>query len=82
MVEQCRQGFEAWMNRNHIRTTTVLIVAIGMLLWVTWWSMKFASSQAWTGLDGAGAAAIIAAVQVPATYFAKWALATVERIMS
>jgi len=60
----------------------VLIVSILMNVWTTQWSMEFANSRAWTGLDGAGAAAIIAAVEVPALYFFKWALATVERIMS
>lgn len=67
------RSVEDWLNRNHIRSTIVLIAAVGMLFWVTHWSMEFSRSGLMPGLD---MAAVIAAVQVPASFFAKWAFET------
>ena len=42
----------------------ILITSIAQMIWVTWWSTKFAESSHLTGLEIAG---VIAAVQVPVT---------------
>ena len=66
MEERRQRGVEAWLNRNHLESRIILSLAITMLFWVTRWSMNFPSISKF---DGVGTAAIIAAVQVPATWF-------------
>jgi len=75
------KNFEEWLTRNHIRTTLVMFVAVGMLFWVTVWSMNFASLSLNLGAEGMGSAAIVAAVQGSALFFAKWACEQFERLM-
>ena len=75
------RSFEEWLNRHHIRSTFVLMIALSMLVWVTHWSMGFANSKTLVGSEGVGVAAVIAAVQVPASFFAKWAFEVFERIV-
>ena len=68
------KGVEQWIDRNHSTMAwMILITAILMLLRVTEWGMAFATSSVKTGVE---IAAITAAVQVPATYFAGWAFKT------
>ena len=74
-------SIEEWLNRNHIRSTLVLVLSLAMLVWVTNWSMVFANTKVLNGSEGLGAAAVIAAVQVPASFFAKWAFEIFERIV-
>lgn len=78
MTERREQGLEAWLNRNHIKSTSVLLTSVAMLIWVTWWSMKYANSSVQSGAD---VALVIAAVQVPASFYAKWAFETYKDIV-
>ena len=78
MNERRIGGIEAWMNRNHVRSTTVLWSSVAMLIWVTWWSMRYANSSYDSGAD---VALVIAAVQVPASFYAKWAFETFKDIV-
>ena len=55
---------DTWMKRYRIFSRTMLLISITQMLWVTWWSTKFAATSTLTGLEIAG---VIAAVQVPAT---------------
>jgi len=66
MTERRQEGWEAWVNRNHIESRIILALALVMLGWVTHWSMEFSTTSKF---DGLGTGAIIAAVQVPATWF-------------
>ena len=75
------RSLEEWLNRHHVRSTFVLMIALAMLVWVTHWSMDFANIKALSGSEGVGVAAVIAAVQVPASFFAKWAFEVFERIV-
>ena len=78
MTERRRHRFSDLMQRNHIKSTAVLISAIYFLWYVTQWSFGFAASKLY---DGTGTAAIIAAVQVPASFYAKWAFDTYKDIV-
>ena len=42
----------------------MLLISIAQMLWVTWWSTRFAMSSTLNGMEIAG---VIAAVQVPVT---------------
>ena len=78
-MTECRQHkVTDWIQRNHIKSTAVLISAIYFLWYVTQWSFGFAASSKF---DGTGTAAIIAAVQVPASFYAKWAFDTYKDIV-
>ena len=55
---------DQWMKRYRIFSRTMLLISIAQMLWVTWWSTKFAATSTLTGLEIAG---VIAAVQVPVT---------------
>ena len=55
---------DTWMKRYRIFSRTMLLISITQMLWVTWWSTKFAATSTLTGLEVAG---VIAAVQVPVT---------------
>ena len=55
---------DTWMKRYRIFSRTMLPISITQMLWVTWWSTKFAATSTLTGLEIAG---VIAAVQVPVT---------------
>ena len=60
---------DKWLSRFRVRSTAMLIVS-GVMLWrVSEWGMGFAASCLKTGVE---IAAIIAAVQVPATFYAGW----------
>ena len=60
---------DKWLSRFRVRSTAMLIVS-GVMLWrVSEWGMGFADSCLRTGVE---IAAIIAAVQVPATFYAGW----------
>jgi len=67
-----------WIDRNHLWPRAVVLTAIGMLVWVTAWSIQYASSK---NLAGADVALVIAAVQVPASFYAKWAFETYKDII-
>ena len=55
---------DQWMNRYRIFSRTMLLISIAQMLWVTWWSTRFAMSSTLNGMEIAG---VIAAVQVPVT---------------
>ena len=55
---------DQWMNRYRIFSRTMLLISIAQMLWVTWWSTRFAMSSTLNGMEVAG---VIAAVQVPVT---------------
>lgn len=55
---------DTWMKRYRIFSRTMLLISITQMLWVTWWSTRFAAASTLTGLEIAG---VIAAVQVPVT---------------
>lgn len=65
------KGIEQWIDNNHSTMAwMVLVSAVAMLAWVTKWSMAYSNSvEHGTGLD---TGAVIAAVQVPVTFYAKW----------
>ena len=60
---------DQWLSRLRIRSTIMLVVSSMMLWRVSEWGMTFAASCVKTGVE---VAAIIAAVQVPATFYAGW----------
>ena len=53
-----------WLRKYRIRSTTVLTISLAMLWRVSEWGMAFASIDDRNGME---IAAILAAVQVPAT---------------
>lgn len=55
---------DQWMKRYPIFNRVMLLISITQMLWVTWWSTKFAATSTLTGLEIGG---VIAAVQVPVT---------------
>jgi hypothetical protein len=55
---------DQWMKRYRIFSRTMLLISIAQMLWVTWWSTRFAMSSTLNGMEVAG---VIAAVQVPVT---------------
>lgn len=57
------------LSRLRLRSTIMLVVATVMLWRVSEWGMSFAMTCAKSGVD---VAAITAAVQLPATFFAGW----------
>jgi len=63
------QKIEELLERHHIRATVLMSLAMYMLMDVAQWGMKFAVSSKLVGLE---TAAIIAAAQAPATFFAGW----------
>lgn len=64
------KGIEQWIDNNHSTMAwMVLVSAVALLVWVTHWSMAYSYVAQGTGLD---TGAVIAAVQVPATFYAKW----------
>lgn len=73
MDERRRKTWWDWIVANHIESRLVVAVALVMLVWVTDWSFKFSASSKF---DGVGTAAVIAAVQVPATWFIQAAFNT------
>lgn len=63
------QKLEEYLERHHVRATILMALAMYMLMDVSRWGMLFAVSSKLTGLE---TAAIIAAAQAPATFFAGW----------
>ena len=59
-----------WLNKYRVRSSLVLGIAIYMLVDIQRWGMSFASSSTLSGVE---TAAVLAAAQVPATFFAGWA---------
>lgn len=55
---------DQWMKRYRIFSRTMLLISITQMLWVTWWSTRFAMTSTLNGMEVAG---VIAAVQVPVT---------------
>ena len=56
-----------WLKKYRIRSSSILLFSTWMLYRVAEWGMLFASESGRPGLE---VAAILAAVQVPATYYA------------
>ncbi|MFA7290892.1 MAG: hypothetical protein WC023_01465 [Rhodocyclaceae bacterium] len=61
---------ELWLNRYRIRSTLILSIAIWMVYSAAQWGMWFAVGNTRSGLE---IAAILTAVQAPATFLAGWA---------
>jgi len=78
MMERRQSAWEAWIDRNHLWPRAVVVTAVGMLLWVLHWSFQYANSRTGAGAD---VALVIAAVQVPASFYAKWAFETYKDII-
>ena len=55
---------DQWMKRYRVFSRFLLLVSLGQMLWVTWWSSLYATTAS---LPGTEIALVIAAVQVPAT---------------
>lgn len=55
---------DQWMKRYRIFSRTMLLISITQMLWVTWWSTRFAMTSTLNGMEIAG---VIAAVHVPVT---------------
>ena len=68
-----------WLEVNHVWPRAVVLTAIGMLVWVTHWSIKYANANVYSA--GSDLALVIAAVQVPASFYAKWAFETYKDII-
>jgi len=54
----------AWLKSYRVFSRLTLLSSFGMMVWVTYWSMRFAGTSA---LSGTEVAAVIAVVQVPAS---------------
>ena len=63
-------SFDQWMKRYRIRSTIILTIAMWMLIDAARWGMWFAVGNPRNGLE---IAAILTAIQAPATFFAGWA---------
>lgn len=63
------QKLEEYLERHHVRATILMVLAMYMLIDVARWSMLFAATSKFPGLE---TAAIIAAAQSPAALFAGW----------
>lgn len=63
-------GFDQWLKRYRVRSTLILSVAMWMLIDAARWGMWFAVGNPRSGVE---VAAILAAIQTPATVFAGWA---------
>ena len=59
-----------WLNKYRIRSTLITGIATWMLIEAARWSMWFATGNDRNGLE---IAAIVAAIQAPATFYAGWA---------
>ena len=62
--------FDQWLKKYRIFSRIMVIVGVVMIWRLQEWGMAFAISSARTGVE---IAAILAAVQVPATFYAGWA---------
>jgi len=63
-------GLSVWLNQYRVRSTSIVAVAMWMLVDCQFWAKGFALTS---HLDGLGTAAVIAAVTGPATLLAGWA---------
>lgn len=61
---------DSWLNRYRVRSTIILSIAMWMLIDAARWGMWFAVDNSRAGLE---IAAILTAIQAPATFFAGWA---------
>ena len=61
---------DTWLRRYRIRSTLIVGIATWMMIRVAEWSMRFAATSTRSGVE---IAAILAAVQVPATFYAGYA---------
>lgn len=57
-------SFDEWLEKYRVRSSSIMAISIAQMIWVTWWSTKFAETSHLPGLEIGG---VIAAVQVPAT---------------
>ncbi|MFZ4537162.1 hypothetical protein [Propionivibrio sp.] len=61
---------ESWLNRHRVRSTSIVSIAMWMLVDCQLWAKQFAMGNPRDGLE---IAAIIVAVTGPATLLAGWA---------
>lgn len=61
---------KTWLNDYRVRSTLILSIAMWMLIDAARWGMWFATDNERNGLE---IAAILAAIQTPASVFAGWA---------
>jgi len=72
-------GVSTWLNRHRVRSTSIVAIAMWMLIDCQMWAKQFAASS---HLDGLGTAAVIAAVTGPATLLAGWAFKIMQETKS
>lgn len=72
-------GLSTWLNQYRVRSTSIVAVAMWMLIDCQFWAKQFASTSP---LDGLGIAAVIAAVTGPATLLAGWAFKIMQETKS
>jgi len=70
LEERRKWNLETWLKKYRIFSRLTVIYAMYLLYQVSAWGMTFAALSLKSGVE---IAAILAAVQVPATYFAGWA---------
>jgi len=68
-----------WLNKNRVRSTSIVVIAMWMLIDCQIWAKQFAVTSP---LDGLQIAAIIAAVTGPATLLAGWAFKIMQETKS
>ena len=61
---------DTWLRRDRIRSTLIVGIATWMMIRVAEWSMLIVATSTRSGVE---IAAILAAVQVPATFYAGYA---------
>ena len=55
---------DVWLKKYRIFSRSMMLIAMGQIVWITWWGTKFAET---TKLSGGEIAGVLAAVQIPAT---------------
>ena len=55
---------DVWLKKYRIFSRTLVLMSFIQMLWITWWGTRFAATSSLPGLE---IAAVLAAVQVPAT---------------
>ena len=64
-----------WLNKYRVRSTLITGIATWMLFEAARWGMWFATGNDRNGLE---IAAIVAAIQAPATFYAGWAIKNMQ----
>ena len=72
-------SIDQWLNRHRVRSTSIVAIAMWMLIDCQMWAKHFAVTSQ---LDGLGIAAVIAAVTGPATFLAGWAFKIMQETKS